>query len=217
MTRSRVLIVAVLLAACETPPQRPVQKPADPDAVNGCTPKPGTLGAMHYYCASYELIDSIGSGTTRSVEADIITGAKRQGYTSSSRAVDVDGVGEALLIEHEEPRGGRVLDMLATVPADSRLVQCHMEWLENAGSKARRQKTCEDAIRTLLARPAPARVEVSAVCHDATRRPTDTTRSSRRPRRHAQCDALVRRGLHGQIAACALSAKSYVETTLCRN
>jgi len=213
----RPWFLLVLLVACAEPRRPPTQPPADPDSVNGCRPRPGTLGSVYYTCTSYALVDSVGEGTLRSIEAELVTAAHGKGFTSTSRAVAVDGVGITLLIQYREPRGGHAFDMLATatLPEGTRLVQCHMRWFDNASSQPTREQTCEDAIRTLLARPAPARVEVSAECRTAAARlptlpgrPDDAEDLRRVMRSFAE-------SCTDKVAACALAARSYVEATLC--
>ena len=216
-------LILLSLVACAEPPRRPPQQPADPNSVNGCRSSPTALHGVRYTCSTYEVLDNtMEEGTSlRQIEDHLVTSARARGFEATTRAFDVPGAEDALLIEYRQ-RDGYAFDVLAANPVDTKLrvIQCQMSWFDNARSLATRQETCKSTLNALFARPAPSGANLSPECTRA------TNKLSKLPGRVEPKDGSEElRGVMvefaarctDKIAACALAAKTYVEATLCRD
>lgn len=149
----RFALLVAVLAACEAPPKRPVS-PTDPNAVNGCTPSPITLGGTRYTCTSYETLDQVAEPTSIATLASRLAAVARdKGFEAKSVMFTMPGVEDTLLVEYADGRGAQAFHILAMQPIEGavRTIQCHMAWFDNPRTRARREDTCTQMITSLLA------------------------------------------------------------------
>jgi hypothetical protein len=213
-----VLLVMVLVAACEAPLERPRQ-PNDPNAVNGCTSAPITLGGTRYTCTSYVTLDQVTEPSSIGAFAyRLAYVARGKGYSAKEIMFTMPGVEDTLLVEYADGRGAQAFDVLAMQPlGDSvRTIQCHMAWFHNPRTRARREDTCKQMITALLARPAPPLRVSSPACKEAAAHVATLPGRPEAPEDLERALFDFQAGCTPGIAACGLAAKTFVEATLCR-
>jgi hypothetical protein len=213
-----VLLVLVLISACEAPLKRP-QQPSDPNAVNGCRSAPITLGGTRYTCTSYETIDQVAEPTSIAALASrLAIVARGKGFDATSVMFTMPGVEDTLLVEYADGRGAHSFDVLAMQPVGDnvRTIQCHMTWFDNAKTRASREDTCKQMITALLQRPAPPPRVSSPACREAAAHVATLPGRPEGPEDLQRALFDFQAGCTPQIAACGLAAKTFVEATLCR-
>lgn len=215
----RALFVLALVGACAEPPRPPPQRPADPDAVNGCRSRKMPLGEMRYTCPTLVMMDTTQDPRPlHRIAGGAAASAQKRGWTVSSRRLDVPGTEDAVFVQYSGP-SQLGFDIFAVHALDTaqRVIQCHVDDVDSTAHFETRKAACARMFEALLARPAPTGPTITVDCERAMNHLYELAATSKTGDGPDVHDEINRWGARctNQSAACALAATTYVEATVC--